>query len=97
MAQDAGRGETFEDTGELDVGRGTRRVWLVKMPAFILDAWKNAPPDAELGRVRVTPKGNTTEVSSLFLVWKRTHAHRLEVLHDTHWAIVGQPAQGVSS
>lgn len=64
MAAEAGRGDTFEDTGEVDMSRSGRRVWLVKMPQFILDAWKQAGPDAELGRVRVTQKGNSTEVSA---------------------------------
>ena len=63
-AAEAGRGDTFEDTGEVDMSRSGRRVWLVKMPQFILDAWKQAGPDAELGRVRVTQKGHSTEVSA---------------------------------
>lgn len=61
--------DTFVDTGELDIAsRGSRRVWLVKMPQFILDAWKQAGPDAELGRVRVTQKGPTSEVSNRSII-----------------------------
>ena len=39
---------------ELDVGNATRGVWLVKVPNYVADSWKDAQPDAELGRVTVT-------------------------------------------
>ena len=38
---------------ELDVSNATRGVWLVKVPNYVADSWKDAQPDAELGRVTV--------------------------------------------
>ncbi len=62
MADSKNAGDTFEDTGELNVSRGGRRVWLVKVPQFLADAWKQAGPDAELGKVRVSQAGPAAEV-----------------------------------
>lgn len=39
---------------ELDVGNATRGIWLVKVPNYVADSWKEAQPDAELGRITVT-------------------------------------------
>lgn len=40
---------------ELDVGNATRGIWLVKVPNYVADSWKEAQLDSELGRVTVTP------------------------------------------
>ena len=39
---------------ELDVSNATRGVWLVKVPNYLADIWKNAQPDSELGKIKIT-------------------------------------------
>lgn len=39
---------------ELDVTNSRRGVWLVKVPNYLAAAWKNAEPDSELGRIKIT-------------------------------------------
>lgn len=38
---------------ELGVANSTRGVWLVKVPNYLADAWKDAEPDSELGRMHL--------------------------------------------
>jgi transcription initiation factor TFIIF subunit beta len=47
--------ELYEDAGDLDVGEGVRAVWLVKLPAFLAERWKDIDEDEEivLGTVKV--------------------------------------------
>ncbi|EEB09632.1 transcription factor TFIIF complex beta subunit Tfg2 [Schizosaccharomyces japonicus yFS275] len=48
--------DKYEDeTGDLDTSGIASRVWLVKLPKFLLDKWNSIPPDhaADLGCVRV--------------------------------------------
>lgn len=40
---------------ELDVTNAEKSVWLVKIPNYMADAWENAEPDSELGRIKVSP------------------------------------------
>lgn len=46
-------------TGELDIKKAFRSVWLVKVPAFIFDLWKNSPSNAPLGTVTVAEYSNS--------------------------------------
>jgi len=47
--------ELYEDAGDLDVAEGVRAVWLVKLPAFLAERWKDIDEDEEivLGTVKV--------------------------------------------
>jgi transcription initiation factor TFIIF subunit beta len=47
--------ELYEDAGDLDILAGQRAVWLVKLPQFLAERWKDIDEDEEivLGTVRV--------------------------------------------
>lgn len=47
--------ELYEDAGDLDVSNGDRAVWLVKLPQFLAERWKDIDEDEEivLGTVKV--------------------------------------------
>lgn len=38
---------------EFDVANAKRGVWLVKVPNYLADAWKDAEPDTELGKMKM--------------------------------------------
>jgi len=55
--------------GELNVSQGGRKVFLVKLPAYVSKEWDNLRPNSEIGRVLIpdtifeeaeSPKGGTT-------------------------------------
>eukprot|EP01118_Nematostelium_gracile_P019905 TRINITY_DN9434_c0_g1_i1.p1 TRINITY_DN9434_c0_g1~~TRINITY_DN9434_c0_g1_i1.p1 ORF type:complete len:267 (-),score=58.79 TRINITY_DN9434_c0_g1_i1:84-851(-) len=57
-----------EKESELNTKFSTRKVWLVKVPNFLADAWTNgAPPNANLGKVEVTAQGQTLVNMKLLL------------------------------
>ena len=39
---------------ELDTANATRGIWLVKVPNYLAEAWKDADPESELGKIRLT-------------------------------------------
>lgn len=39
---------------ELDVTNARKGIWLVKVPNYLADAWKDAEPDSELGRMKIS-------------------------------------------
>lgn len=47
--------ELYEDAGDLDVSNGDRAVWLVKLPQFLAERWRDVDEDEEivLGTVKV--------------------------------------------
>ena len=47
--------DMYEDAGDLDMSMGERAVWLVKLPQFLGERWKNIDEDEEitLGVVKV--------------------------------------------
>lgn len=49
--------ELYEDAGDLDVSSGGRDVWLVKLPAFLAERWRDIDDDEEitLGVVKIPP------------------------------------------
>lgn len=40
---------------ELDISNATRGIWLVKVPNYLADVWKDAEPDSELGTIKIIP------------------------------------------
>ena len=38
---------------ELNTANATRGVWLVKVPNYLAEAWKDAQADSELGKLRL--------------------------------------------
>ena len=40
---------------ELETANATRGVWLVKVPNYLAEAWKDAEPDSELGKIKLCP------------------------------------------
>lgn len=47
--------DVYEDAGDLDISQAGRAVWLVKLPQFLADRWKDIDEDEEitLGTVKV--------------------------------------------
>ena len=39
---------------ELELTNSTRAVWLVKVPNYISEVWKNATPSSDLGMMKIT-------------------------------------------
>lgn len=39
----------------LGISNATRGVWLVKVPNYLADAWKEAGPASELGKIKISP------------------------------------------
>lgn len=52
--------DLYEDAGDLDMARGDKAVWLVKLPSFVAERWNEIDEDEEivLGVVKVNPKNN---------------------------------------
>ncbi|KAA8913310.1 transcription initiation factor IIF, beta subunit-domain-containing protein [Sphaerosporella brunnea] len=53
--------ELYEDAGDLDLTHGDRAVWLVKLPQFLAERWKDIDEDEEitLGVVKVDPNNQS--------------------------------------
>jgi len=45
---DAYEDDVYEDTGDLDMSMGDRAVWLVKLPQFLGERWKDIDEDEEI-------------------------------------------------
>lgn len=45
-----------EATRELHLENSQRGVWLVKVPKYISDRWEKAPPNTEVGKLRIKKK-----------------------------------------
>jgi transcription initiation factor TFIIF subunit beta len=68
--------ELYEDAGDLDISNGERAVWLVKLPQFLADRWKDIDVDEEipLGVVKVdrnAPEQKQVYKSFLWPSWVR--------------------------
>jgi len=50
--------ELYEDAGDLDMSKGDKAVWLVKLPSFVAERWNEIDDNEEivLGVVKVNPK-----------------------------------------
>ena len=50
--------DLYEDAGDLDTSRGDKPVWLVKLPSFLAERWKDLDDDEEitLGVVKIPPQ-----------------------------------------
>ncbi|CCX32913.1 transcription initiation factor IIF, beta subunit-domain-containing protein [Pyronema domesticum] len=61
--------ELYEDAGDLDILAGQRAVWLVKLPQFLAERWKDIDEDEEivLGTVRVDNQAPSDKQLKLFL------------------------------
>jgi len=49
--------------GELNTANVGKSVWLVKVPAFLADAWETAAPDSDLGTVTIVESGGVNKMS----------------------------------
>jgi transcription initiation factor TFIIF subunit beta len=59
--------ELYEDAGDLDMTQADRAVWLVKLPQFLAERWKDIDEDEEitLGVVKVDPNNQSQVYASL--------------------------------
>jgi transcription initiation factor TFIIF subunit beta len=59
--------ELYEDAGDLDMTQADRAVWLVKLPSFLAERWRDIDLDEEitLGVVKVDPNNQTQVCTSL--------------------------------
>ncbi len=48
------RSKSSGTLSELAVVNAKRAIWLVKIPNYMAAIWKNAAPDAELGKMKIT-------------------------------------------
>jgi transcription initiation factor TFIIF subunit beta len=62
--------ELYEDSGDLDMLQGERAVWLVKLPQFLAERWKDIDEDEEitLGVVKVDPNNQSQVRASITTV-----------------------------
>jgi transcription initiation factor TFIIF subunit beta len=65
--------DDYEDAGDLDMALADRAVWLVKLPSFIAERWKDIDEDEEivLGVVRVNPNDQSNVYAFLAAVEAR--------------------------
>lgn len=56
--------DEYEDAGDLDFENGTRGVWLVKLPKFLMENWEKIDDDEEitLGHIWVKNDAKTSKV-----------------------------------
>ncbi|KAI0217027.1 General transcription factor IIF subunit 2 [Lamellibrachia satsuma] len=61
--------EKAHEAKDLDLSGAARGVWLVKVPKYLAEEWKNAPPNADVGKLSITtastPGGKPEVVFSL--------------------------------
>ena len=55
-------------TKELGVSNATRAIWLVKVPNYVATLWRNADPDAELGKMRIAKSVKANETVMSFIL-----------------------------
>ncbi|CAZ85590.1 unnamed protein product [Tuber melanosporum] len=74
---DADDDELYEDAGDLDMSKGDKAVWLVKLPSFVAERWNEIDDNEEivLGVVKVNPK----DTSNLKLSLERNQANGDEI------------------
>ena len=53
---------------ELGVANAKRAIWLVKVPNYMATIWKNAGPDVELGKMRITVSAKSKEPDMSFVL-----------------------------
>ncbi|TGZ83306.1 transcription initiation factor IIF, beta subunit [Ascodesmis nigricans] len=70
----------YEDAGDLDLSAGTRDIWLVKLPAFITERWKDIDDDEEitLGTVKIPPQSEHQDMTKLKLVLEKNDTNGLD-------------------
>lgn len=61
-------GHTASSARELGVANASRAVWLVKVPNYLATLWKNAGPEAELGKMRITKSSKSKEPDMSFIL-----------------------------
>ena len=47
-------GKSKQPARELDTSNATKGVWLIKVPNYLSDMWKEAEPNSDLGLMRIT-------------------------------------------
>ena len=47
-------GKSKQSARELDTSNATKGVWLIKVPNYLSDMWKEAEPNSDLGLMRIT-------------------------------------------
>lgn len=64
--------ENYEDSLDLDMSKEGTKVWLVRLPKFLMEKWRNVESNSgkELGKVRIcntSSASNKKEVCTVFL------------------------------
>lgn len=77
----------YEDAGDLDLSTGNRDIWLVKLPQYIAERWRDIDDDEEitLGVVKIPPpdrQSNENGTTKLKLVLERNETNGMETPTD---------------
>ena len=48
------KSKTKQPARELDTSNATKGVWLIKVPNYLSDLWKEAEPNSDLGLMRIS-------------------------------------------
>lgn len=70
LTQEGEEDEAYEDSLDLDMTKEGTKVWLVRLPKFLMDKWRDVESNSgkELGKVRIcnsNPNANKKEVCKI--------------------------------
>ena len=54
MATPTKKSKSKQPARELDTSNATKGVWLIKVPNYLSDMWKEAEPNSDLGIMRIS-------------------------------------------
>ena len=54
MATPAKKSKSKQPARELDTTNATKGVWLIKVPNYLSDIWKEAEPNSDLGTMKIS-------------------------------------------
>ncbi|KAI5789144.1 transcription initiation factor IIF, beta subunit [Geopyxis carbonaria] len=76
--------ELYEDAGDLDLSGGNKPIWLVKLPSFIAERWRDISEDEEivLGVVKLKPGQDSESTKNLKLVLEKNDYNGLDTPTD---------------
>lgn len=69
MNEDFEDDENYEDSLDLDVSKEDTKVWLVRLPKFLMDKWRDVDKNSgkELGKVRICSSKNPSNKEVIWL------------------------------
>lgn len=78
MKEEGPEDEKYEESLDLDLSKENTKVWLVRLPKFLMDKWRDVEKNSgkELGQVRICGSNNANNKKEVgIMVAELVHTH----------------------